>query len=212
MKPILKKTKRLFFKKWAYKITARIERAGHIKRYNLSWYRDHNLDPNIVKLKGELEDLSQKYEFQTRCEGERFSFFTNNIDFLNIIKNKFTNKIIEITEPENDAVLSLLKSNINVVVCEKLPKKTQRYKIYLNGKYSIPADLAVNFTTWAEKYQSKISIPYGLKYVLKSNRDFRPFGNYFYTSDDKMLSMALMFLGKHVQYTEKYVLKSELND
>lgn len=211
MKPILKKTKRLFFKKWAYKITARVEKASHVKRFDLSFMKRYNVDSNVLKLKLELEELASKYEFQTRCEGDRLSFFTNSVDFLDVIKNKFPTKIVEITEPENDAVLTLLKNNINIVVCEQLPKKTQRYKIYLNGKYNIPADLGLNFTTWAEKYQNKVSIPYGLKYVLKSNKDFRPYGNYFYTSDDKMLSMALMFLGKHVQYTEKYVLKSELN-
>jgi len=211
MKPILKKTNRLFFKKWVYKITIGVENASYIKRFDVDLLKNFIKDADILKLKLELEDLSKKYEFQTRCEGKKFSFFTNDIDFLNVIKNRFSNKVIEITEPENDEIISLLKNNINVVVCENLPKKTQRYKIYLNGKHNIPSELGNQFTSWAEKYQSKISIPYGLKNVLKSNKDFIPFGNYFYVIDDKMLGMVLMFLGKHIQYTEKFVLKSEIN-
>jgi hypothetical protein len=226
MKTVLNKTKKLFFKKWLYKITVSFSKANYIKRYSSDYLEMISKDKRgfyfanfdktdakrVLALKNKISEWQSEYEFQTRSEGDGLSFFTNTVDFLDVIKSHFDKKIIEIVEPEDAQSLNLLKNNVNVVICEKLPKNNFRYRIYLNGKYSFPADLSQSFYKWCEKYESKISIPYGLKYNLRSQRDFRPYGSYFYTSDDKILSMALMFLGKHIQNTEKFVLKSEINE
>jgi hypothetical protein len=225
MKPILKKTNKLFFKKWPFKVTVIYDHASFIRRYNnklltniasgkFAGYRSFGFKEanSVIVMKIQLASWAEDYQFHTRSEGRRLSFFTNDEAFVEILKDEFKNKVVEIVAPENQESLELLKNNVNIVICEKLPKKNLRYRVYLDGKYSIPSELSENFYRWCEKYNDKISIPYGLKYYLKAQRDFKPLGNYFYTSDEKILSMALMFLGKHVQYTEKFVLKSEINE
>jgi hypothetical protein len=225
MKPILKKTNKLFFKKWTFKVAVIYAYASCIRRYNDktiasiasgNWRGWQNFGineaTNVMAMKETLANWAESHQFHTRSEGHKLSFFTNDEAFVAILKDAFKDKVVELVAPENQESLELLKNNVNVVICEKLPKKNLRYKIYLDGKYNVSSELSQNFYRWCEKYNDKIAIPYGLKYSLKAQRDFRPYGNYFYTSDDKLLSMALMFLGKHVQYTEKFVLKSEINE
>jgi hypothetical protein len=223
MTPTLKTTNKLFYKKWLYKITASFESVNYAKRCSYITLRElanssriySRLDPSrvneLIQLKMKLENWKDTFDFYSRAEGNSISFFTNDYKFIVEIKSYFKKSITEIVEPESVDTAKLLTDNVNIVICEKLPKNNQRYKVYLNGKHSINADLAMNFYNWAVKYDQKIDIPYGLKNSLVSNRNFKPYGYYFYISDDKILSMALMFLGKHVQTTEKFLLKSELN-
>jgi hypothetical protein len=223
MIPTLKTTNKLFYKKWLYKISASSENVNYVKRCTYTTLRSMIDYPssysrfttdhvhNLIRVKMKLESWKNTFEFHSRAEGSTISFFTNDYKFIVEVKSYFKKSITEIVEPESVDTAKLLTDNVNVVICEKLPKNNQRYKVYLNGKYSINADLAMNFYNWAVKYDQKIDIPYGLKNSLVSNRNFKPYGYYFYTSDDKILSMALMFLGKHVQTTEKFLLKSELN-
>jgi hypothetical protein len=223
MTPALKTTNKLFYKKWLYKITAYFDSINYVKRcsYDTLIKIRNNVDAyprfslkdinEMIKLKTKLESWDLGFQFQSRAEGNSISFFTNDTKFINEVKSHFKKSITEIVEPESVDTAKLLTDNVNIVICEKLPKNNQRYKVYLNSKFPINADLAMNFYNWSVKYSNKINIPYGLKQNLSSNRNFVPYGYYFYTSDDKILSMALMFLGKHVQTTEKFLLKSELN-
>lgn len=217
MTPLLRKTtNKLFFKRWVHKVVVRIDNANYIKRIEFSnnYLRSLNKDTsNLLRLSFILEDWNSKYDFQTRCEGDQVSFFTNDNTFIHVLENYFENDVLEIHSPKDEESEKFLVSNVNVIIREKLPKNIYRYKVYLNSKYRIFSDVAKPFYSWAEKYEDKLSIPPKLKSDLQSEQGFWPWptNTYFYTSDDKILSMAMMFLGKHIHHVEKYVLKTELN-
>jgi hypothetical protein len=170
----------------------------------------HNKE-ELVKLALFLEDCAEQYQFQTRAEGPSFNIFTNDLTLIERIKNEFGQLVSEIYQPINDDVANYLVNNKNKIVCAELPNGIYRYKTYFGSSDKIPQNVRQGFVGWVSNYgQDKISMPRSTRDFLEKTGGFYSYGQYFYTSDSKMLAMALMFVSSYTAKTEEYVLKTEV--
>jgi hypothetical protein len=208
-------TKKLFFRKWIYKLTVQVENASYIKKIHFSnnYLKSLGRDTSkLIEICFLLEQWKDEYDFKTRCECNHLSFFTNDEKFLALLEDHFDSNIIEISSPKDINCANFLKNNSNIIITEKLPRNLYRYKVYFDSKYRINGDVSKNFVSWASKYDKQMLISPGLKKAMSSDKGFWPYNNYFYVTDEKLLGMAVMFLGKHVGVVEKYALKTEINE
>lgn len=215
------KTSKLFYKKYAYKIEIRIVKSHLIKNSGV----DHTINlcdqhlaghkqiifkytnnDDVVKLK-EFAKTARKLlesDFKTRAEYNTFNFYLDNkADFNKIIK-KLKPWIRTITQPENDEDLAALLDNKKIVLCNKLPLKKYKYRLFLNRK--MPPHLREKFAVWAENYKDSI------RFSRSTDRWINGVGwmydPYLYVEESKLLMMLNLFLGENIIKTEEFVLRN----
>ena len=165
----------------------------------------------LIKIALFLEDCAEKYQFQTRAEGPSLNIFTNDLTLVDRITTEFGNLVSDFYQPMNDEIASYLVNNKNKIVCAELPNGIYRYKTYFGSSDKIPHNIRQGFLGWVSNYsQDKISMPRSTRDFLEKTGGFYSYGQYFYTSDSKMLAMALMFVSSYTAKTEEYVLKTEV--
>jgi hypothetical protein len=165
----------------------------------------------LIKIALFLEDCAEKYQFQTRAEGPSLNIFTNDLTLVDRITTEFGNLVSDFYQPMNDEIASYLVNNKNKIVCAELPNGIYRYKTYFGSSDKIPQNVRQGFLGWVSNYsQDKISLPRSTRDFLEKTGGYYSYGQYFYTSDSKMLAMALMFVSSYTAKTEEYVLKTEV--
>ena len=224
-----KETKRLYFNKWIYKICLHLEGMSYIKRTSLKnlmlldyspvtngWYfRQKQLAVNnkdeLIKIALFLEDSKEHYSFQTRTEGPTLGIFTNDLSLIDKVNSEFGPLVTDVYQPLNDDVAKYLISNKNKIICTELPSGLYQFKTYFTSSQKIPASTRTNFLAWADNYSDeKISMPKSTRIFLEGSNGYYSYGQYFYTSDSKMLAMALMFISGYASKTDEYVLKTDI--
>ena len=225
----INETKKLFYNKFVYKINLELGGVAYLKRmsfedlkkmqsFGSSFGRHSTTRDQAIKNKKEiielgffLEACKSKYTFHSRAEGSTLSLYSNDENFVNKIKKECKDYTTELWEPASVQAESFLKSNTRKIICDALPKGKYRYKVHI-ANASIPTNSRVSFLNWANKYDdSRIFLPCSTKRNLGEESAGYFYGQYFYTSDDKMLNMSLMFFSDYIQKTEHYVLKTELS-
>jgi hypothetical protein len=163
--------------------------------------------PMLLKIVDFVVVNSETYDFTTRAEWDKYVFFTNDDALVAQIKSTFQDIMYEEYIPESDDAVKFLSGNTNKILTNKLPFDTYKYKVYFSTKSKIPLDTRINFLKWQTNYSTKIHLPPASLKMDDSN--WFEWGKYFYVSDDKMLNLALLYLGSYIQKTEEYVLKSD---
>jgi hypothetical protein len=226
-----KTTKKLFYKKWLYKVVMHCPCVSYLCRYGsdyilkvddkLSWGSSYTNSSRtaatIFKNKGKilefgftLEDLLKDREYQKRVESDTLAVFTNDLSLVEILQIKLVNYVTEIYSPSDDEQALFLQQNKNKVICEELPHNNYRFKIYFKNGVRLKQDFKNSFLTWTSRFDDgRILLPRSVKEMLENDHTYI-YGQYFYAKDSKMTSMALMFMGNYLNRTEEYVLKSEL--
>jgi len=157
-----------------------------------------------------LESIGQTCQFQTRVESSSLCVFTNDETLVDTIQKEFSDLVQGIWKPENEDMAMYLTSNNRKVICNELPNGLYRFKVYLNSSNKIPANLKESFLVWADKHgEKRVGLTRSTREFFE-NKMIYSYGQYFYTSDDKMLSMALMFIGQFVNKTEEFVVKEQV--
>ena len=227
----INETKKLFFNKFVYKLNLELGGICYLKRMSLSsieklehfgttygygrhtGQRDHAVKNKhkILALGFFLEDCAQTHKFQSRAEGSTLGLYTNDINFINKVKSEWAEIVSEVWQPSSSEAETFLRSNTRKIICNELPKGRYRYKVHL-AQRQIPTNIRVGFLNWASKYgDERLHLPYTTKKNLGEEGSGYFYGQYFYTSDDKILNMSLMFFSDYIQKTEHYVLKTELS-
>ena len=208
------KTKRLFYKKYPYKIECFVPNGYYLRYYikdkEIPYYvsiSDTTLTPFWEKLKP-LQD-----SVKIRIENNFISIYTTD----QLVFEKATEELGEwVTctwEPENQEFLNFLSEGNGIkVLCVQYPHNKYRYKICVNLKTD--EDIKTRFANWVKNYPDNILVNKGSlawfrgEYHVPSYTTFTP---YLYVSDQKMLSMVCLFLGKFIGRIEEYILKESIN-
>ena len=224
---MLQKTKRLFYGKFPYKIECRQQEASRIryngadniiawcegkKRMHPWWDDDKTLD------RAALADFARaakpflalpKEKIMIRVESSHFHFFCKNKSDYKKILRAMNPWVIQQTEPQDETKLQFLLDNgRKKVLCENLPHGSFRYRVYI--KNTTPAKIAGNFYLWINKYPEKIKLPAQTANWLQTSKQIYNHP-YFYILDEKMLSMALLYLGSYCHRIEEFILESSIN-
>lgn len=226
MKMLYKKTNKLFYKKWPFKVACFIRGANRLKffggvdatidwcndttatEYATTWNRNLIDKPKLLKFAKTIKPYLEQ-DIQTRAEGGHFNIFCKDQDLLDSMVRDLSPWITEVYEPTEDDVYNyLLNTSGNKVVCEVYPFNGYQFKVFLKDQMS--SEVKANFLTWIIKYKGKIRIAdSSLLWMVGSKRWMQdPF---IYVKDRSTLTMVLLFLGNDCKRTQEYILKSSIN-
>lgn len=226
----IKKTSKLYYKRWLYKLVIECGGISHLRRRGVEWvaatipvttaqgwniksYHQtvfENKD-SLMRIGAVLETLLADVEHQIRVEGHTLAIFTNDTKLVDNVKNQLATFLTEVWEPNNLEEATFLLGNKTKIICDELPHENYRFKIYFKNGASPPKQFMDNFLSWSKKFDDgRIHIPKGTERILDGSTHNYFYGQYFYAKDSKITSMALMFMGDYMNKTEEYVLKSEI--
>lgn len=201
-----KKTKKLFFDRYLYKISVRTPLAfqfrgsdfektriqlERIKEDMLSkgsteTYVGHSWNRTRLALNELYRDLAlivlleSQPDSTIRIEGGTISFYTNDETAIDTVEELYDHNVREIAKPENDKVKEFLLANPKSILREEF---THKYKVTIN-----PIDDATAFKQWAKQLPK-----------IKVMRNNYLLGGYFYVADLKTLSMCRLFLADKIR-------------
>lgn len=225
-------TKKLFYKKWLYKIVIQCGGISYLHRQGIDYIKEAQPVPlhtnswrrsisekvianraNLIRIAGILESVLKDKEYQVRTESDCCAIFTNDESLINDIANGLSEFIKETYSPLSDIEATYLTSNKNKIICEELPLDGYKFKIYFKNGSGMTLSTKQGFLKWTSRFSDgRIHIPPGVRNILEEaggNSYF--YGQYFYAKDQKIANMAMMFLSDHLNKTEEFVLKSEVN-
>ena len=209
------KTSKLFYNKWPYKVTCRLEHATSVYGRTYSWayysYRNNISDEdleNVEKFRKAFDPFTKK-NIKYRAEYNHFNIFCDDKVLLEKIYKKLKPWIQKVYGPSSDEELEYLKENGHKKrVCDAFPKGKYQYRVYL--KTNLQDATKESFLNWALKYEDKIEISRSTKLWLDGTRKWfsAPF---MYVKDGSTLSMVGLFLGNNVKLVEEFVLRESIN-
>jgi len=216
------KSSKLFYNKWPYKVecwqagASRIVHSGPAlcKEWCLTGkvlrFSPHDLrSMDKVKFSAFIDAsekfLDMKEDIQIWVEGSHFNLFCKDITILEEIDNVLFPWIKNIVGPTTPEELAFLLSNGHKkILRDVLPKEKYRYRIFFKSKF--PADKRESFISWANKYGDKLDISGTSRRWLLGQRHYSQ-DPFMYVEDDKMLSMAGMYLSGYVKKVEEFILR-----
>jgi hypothetical protein len=214
-----KKTTKLFFNKYVYKVAVRTplsilfrgkdllntrQQVGALaERFGGTRFTSTNIangwrsrqqatsaDVFIgLMLLDQLESLSN---FTLRVENSTLGVYCNDLDFISKITNINDIDIEEIAVPETDEVRDYLLSNPKSIIRGEY---THKYKVTINALW----ESADNFKSWA------VNLP-----KIKTTKNKYRYGGHFYVADEKTLSLCYIFLADKIRKVEQLVTATEI--
>ena len=221
-------TKRLFFKKYPYKIQLRCEGSSLIKAFGFDYvYAQCKSDVELSTRRSKWQatirftiDKIALYQFATaiqpfcddkvkcRVEGSHFSFFVEDEATFDNIIDSCKKWIVAVWAPLNKDELTFLTGNNRKIIVDELPYNKFTHKITFKTNWTKEA--GGKFVEWLAKYPEdsyKIS-PTTLRYLAGTlNYCQDPF---MYIAEAKMLTMLQLFAGDRIKYAEEFVPRATL--
>lgn len=213
-----KKTNKLFFEKYAYKVSITTPLAPCFRGKNLTKTQDelnflaHKFNPNldgkvqvgqswskryasfedIISGTRIIETLNTIDDFTLRVEGSILGIYFNEEDILDKIVSIRNIEVREVSKPENDSIKDFLLSNPKRIIRKEY---THKFKVAVKALWNEAPD----FLEWASKMPK-----------IKLNRSSYKYGGYFYVADAKTLSVCRLYLGNKLSKVEEIVTHSEI--
>jgi hypothetical protein len=212
-----KKTSKLFFGKYVYKVALRLSVAFKFRGNNLknirqelehlkeqfanskqarmqsgSWSRTTFSVEDVfigIHLSEILETLSS---YTLRVEGSTLGLYSNDNDFFHKILSIPGVYIEETSEPIDQKTKTFLLTTPKAIIRKEY---THKYKVTINALW----DSADTFKTWAVK----------LPKIKTTNNKYR-YGGHFYVADEKTLSLCHIFLADKIRKIEELVTTTEI--
>lgn len=222
-----KKTHKLFYGEYPYKIVTITKLASHLRYKSVSEiieYCQHPLDtkPWAAYLRTERISKTDRDNFieyctvlskyvdkslKTRIESGAVTYFIKDKNTYQSMLQDFKSSVYEYWEPENDDVLSLLSANKKTVICNEYPHGKYKYKLTLKP---FKGTAGSNLLEWVDKYtEDKIYVPKGSRNYLKDNHPY--YDPYIYVRDEKMLMLINFASSGNVRRCEEFILRSSIN-
>jgi hypothetical protein len=139
-----------------------------------------------------LDQLESLSDFTLRVENSTLGLYSNDLDFISKITNIVNIDVEEIAVPETDEVRDFLLSNPKAIIRGEY---THKYKVTITGLW----DSADNFKEWAVK----------LPKIKTTNNKYK-YGGHFYVADEKTLSLCHIFLADKIRKVEQLVTTTEI--
>jgi len=215
---IAKKTKKLFYNKYLYKVSLSIPGIRILRSYNVS---DLISSKNIDNLGGSIYYLRyariNKKEIQNICkllhgqdedhgqriEGNILDLYTNDKKFFDRLKKEFSNSIRTYSEPDVNEIEALNEPNL--ILCNKLPHNKYQIKVFLKPHLIKSMDEKENILNWLESQKPKVTLTNSVRMWFKHcclNWDRR----YILVEDEKTLLMLKLRSSEIVGKTYRYKL------
>ncbi len=193
---LCKRTKKLFFDKYQYKIVLVCNHSGLFRTKNYSQIMKKLKERSDSFYEQEvLKFIDSVSNFILRVESPFISFYTNDISDVKKLTDINPSKVKYISLPEN--------------LSEELEPKTLYLK-NINYDYKITLKNYVethnNFLGWAEN-NPKVRMSESCRKALET--DGYSNNSYFYAKDYKTLTMIQIFIGPYISRIDKIVNLSQ---
>lgn len=229
---LTKKTNKLFYGEYPYKIVTVVKHAARLRNWKLpeliAWCQDptSNVQTYIGSYYGwskpkqvtveEKADLLKycmilsRYplkDLKTRIESGALTLFVKDKLTYTSMLHDLRDYVIEQWEPENELVLAALIDNKKTVLCNEYPHGKYRYKVTLKPA---KGQAGVNFLEWIDNYSAeKVYMPKGSRKYLEENHPY--YDPYLYVTDEKMLMLINFASSGNVRRCEEFILRSSIN-
>lgn len=219
-------TKKLFFRKYPYKVELKCEGANYVRLRGLdhvirscenneslvgtrySWRLTREVDTVALHKFAKAIKPFVEEGLKTRAEGSHYNFFVEDKQTFDKLVSTLKEFIISTSEPGSEEELKLLTENRRKVVVDELPYGKFKHKIVFKTNWSQAK--GQNFINWLQKYPEedyKISRS-SYEYLSGGTRYCQdPF---MYITETKMLTMLQLFAGDNIKYAEEFVPRSTL--
>jgi hypothetical protein len=212
-----KKTTKLFFGKYVYKIALRLSVASKFRGNNLknieqeleylkeqfannkltrmqlgSWNRSSVTTEDVFMGMNLVDVLETLTSYTLRVEGSTLGLYSNDDDFFHKVLSIPSVYVEETSEPVDQKTKQFLLTTPKAIIRKEY---THKYKVTINALW----ESADNFKTWAVK----------LPKIKTTNNKYR-FGGHFYVADEKTLSLCHIFLADKIRKVEELVTVTEI--
>ena len=234
-KPTPKKTRKLFYNEYPYKIVTRVKYASYLRMWGIlriiDWCQT-GIGPNpSYASKATLyshwgkpstpspKEKAQLLEFCTilssfsdkdckfRVERSTLGIFLKDKTLYDTVSLALENFVTEQWEPENEEILSVLLTNKKIVICNEYPHNRYKYKVTLKP---FKGTAGINLLEWAEQYPiEKLFLGNSSKKYLSTNDPISD--PWMYVSDEKMVMMLNFASSGNVRRCEEFILRSSIN-
>lgn len=211
-------TNKLFYNKWPYKISCKIEGIHLLRFYKYDVERLHCNLVNVKFYRGKSnfnqealnafcllgKQFIEDKDVKKRIEANKIDFYALTESKFNELTNSLKNYVYSTTSPTNYQELTTLKSNNNLILCKNLPHNKYKFKITFKD---MPLSIRQNLINWAERYNNDDI------YINKSTRihfkglKFNYGTHYFYIKDKKMLSFIFLAAAGYIRKTDEYITR-----
>ncbi len=184
-------TNKLFYKKYAYKISTTAEK----KEFPALWN-------TFFQLK-----YSTNLKFKHRFENQSCSFFSEDRDTYQQLIEVLDKFIVETWEPKNQTELEFLKNNRKQTIVKQYPHKAYTHKIFL--KIMSPEQRS-NLVQWIEKYpKDTFKISETTKRYLEGGRYWTrtPF---ILVKTPQMFTLTALAFNDSIKSSEEFVLRENI--
>lgn len=185
-------TNRLFYRKFAYKIS--------VKSFEFKYEKELNID-NFI-------DNHPKDKIKSRTEFRKTSIFTSDKDIYDKLLFTYQRFILETWEPKNLQDLEVLENNNRIILVDKLPFNNYSFKVYF---HHMKIERLQILSSWLDKYPKsmyKVS-KQNFQYIqLQKRWSWNP---YILIADSKMLIMLKLVMSNDIKKVEEYVLRESIN-
>jgi hypothetical protein len=139
-----------------------------------------------------LDQLDSLSDFTLRVENSTLGLYCNDLDFILKITSINSIDVEEIAVPETDEVRDFLLSNPKAIIRGEY---THKYKVTITALW----ESADNFKEWAVKLPK-----------IKTTKNKYKYGGHFYVADEKTLSLCHIFLADKIRKIEQLVTTTEI--
>jgi len=212
-----KKTTKLFFGKYVYKVALRLPVASTFRGNQLTviklelailkerfvtnktnriqvggWNRQLASKDDVDRAIAVADALETLSSYTLRVESTTLGLYSNDDDFFHKILSIPGIQVEETAEPADVKTKDFLLSTPKAIIRKEY---THKYKVTVNALW----DSADNFKTWAGK----------LPKIKTTNNKYK-FGGHFYVADEKTLSLCHIFLADKIRKVEQLVTTTEI--
>ena len=160
---------------------------------------DINVD-ELHDLKYLLTQFQETENFMVRCEQRKVGIFSNDDGWLKRIGKKL-DCLCDFYEPA-ESTANLLLGNKNILI--KDTPFAYEFKVTLGSGKIDP-----NFYNWAKTNPEKVRVSPGLLRVIGQRGYVK--GKYLYLRDEKVLTLAMLFLSGNISRLDTIVVKQDID-
>jgi len=215
---VKQKTNKLFYGKFPYKVTCRIQGAHYIRTYGANHFLflygyprqlpAGKISNDLVEFVTNAQHYIANKNIKKRIEGYFIEFYLETESEYLEVQTRLAKYAVRVVEPDNEEQLKTLLENKKYNLCNKLPHDKYRYKVTFK---EMPPKVRSNLLAWAERYNNDdIYITENTRRHFKSLK-YHHGSHYFYIKDSKMITLIAMAASGYIRRTDEYVVRNSIN-
>lgn len=215
---VKQKTNKLFYGKYPYKVTCRVDGAHYIRKHRVSVIRyihhftsfdaKGKISDDLIEFIYHAQHYLDNTKIKKRIEYYFIEFYVETEPEYLELQTRLAKYVVRVVEPDTEEQLKTLLENKKYNLCNKLPHNKYRYKITFKD---MPAKARNDLIAWAERYNNDdIYITESTKRHFKSIK-YHYGSHYFYVKDSKMITMIAMAASGYIRKTDEYVVRNSIN-